>query len=116
MFSGKGRFKEVFIATVYSLIPLILYLFIYVALSHVLPLAGVGFLNALLKVVWIYTFFLLSVALMTVHEYDFFKLLLTSVVVLFLMIIIVFILFMFYMFFGQVVDFVYGIYDEIAFR
>lgn len=116
MFDGKGRFKEVFVATVYSLIPLIIYTYIYVILSHFLPLAGVGFLNSLMTVVWIYTFFLLSIALMTVHEYDFFKLMLTSVVVLFLMLIILFILFLFYMLFGQVIDFVYGIYDEIAFR
>lgn len=116
MFDGKGKFKEVFIATVYSLIPLIVYTFVYVILSHFLPLVGVEFLNSLMTVVWIYTFFLLSIALMTVHEYDFFKLMLTSIVVLFLMIIILFILFLFYMLFGQVVDFVYGIYDEIAFR
>ena len=116
MFDGKGRLKEVFIATVYSLIPVIVYTFIYVILSHFLPLVGVEFLNSLMTVVWIYTFFLLCISLMTVHEYDFFKLMLTSVVVLFLMIIILFILFLFYMLFGQVVDFVYGIYDEIAFR
>lgn len=116
MFDGKGKLREVFIATVYSLIPLIVYTFIYVILSHFLPLVGVEFLNSLMTVVWVYTFYLLSIALMTVHEYDFFKLMLTSVVVLFLMIIILFILFLFYMLFGQVVDFVYGIYDEIAFR
>jgi len=116
MFNGKGRLKEVFISTVYSLIPLIVYIYVYVILSHFLPLAGVGFLNSIMTVIWIYTFFLLSVALMTVHEYDFFKLMLTSIVVLFLMIIILFILFLFYMLFGQVIDFVYGIYDEIAFR
>lgn len=116
MFNGKGSFKEVFTSTVYSLIPLIVYTYVYVILSHFLPLSGVELLNSIFTVVWIYTFFLLCVALMTVHEYDFFKLMLTSIVVLFLMIIIVFVLFMFYMLFGQVVDFVYGIYDEIVFR
>lgn len=116
MFDGKGRLKEVFIATVYSLIPMIVYTYVYVILSHFLPLTGVEFLNSIMTIVWIYTFFLLSVALMAVHEYDFFKLLLTSLVVLFLMIIILFILFLFYMYLGQVSDFIYGIYDEIAFR
>jgi hypothetical protein len=116
MFSGKGRFKDVFIVTVYSLIPMIVYIYISVILSHFLPLSGVEFLGSFQTVIWIYTFFLLSIGLMTVHEYDFFKLMLTSVVVLFLMLMIIFILFMFYMFMGQVVDFVYSIYDEIAFR
>lgn len=116
MFSGKGRLGEVFISTVYSLIPLIIYIYIYVILSHFLPLVGVGFLNSLMTIVWGYTFYLLIIALMTVHEYDFFKLMITSVVVVFLMLMILFILFMFYMLFTQVVDFVYGIYDEIAFR
>lgn len=116
MFDGKGKLKEVFIATVYSLIPMIVYIYLYVILSHFLPLGGVEFLNSMMTVVWIYTFFLIIVALMTVHEYDFFKLILTSVVVVFLMIIILFILFLFYMYLGQVIDFVYGLYDEIAFR
>jgi hypothetical protein len=116
MFEGKGRLGEVFIATTYSLVPLIIYTFISVAISHFLPLNLAGFLGGFETVIWIFTFFLLSIALMTVHEYDFFKLLLTGVVVVFLMLMILFILFLFYMLFGQVVDFVYGIYDEIAFR
>lgn len=116
MFNGKGRLAEVFISTVYSLIPLIVYIYVYVVLSQFLPLVGVEFLNSLMTIVWVYTFFLLSIAFMTVHEYDFFKFILTGIVVVFLMLMILFILFMFYMLFTQVVDFVYGIYDEIAFR
>lgn len=116
MFSGKGKLKDIFIATVYSLIPLIVYTFLSVVLSHVLPLSGAEFLSTFQTIIWIYTFFLLSIAMMTVHEYDFFKFLLTGIGVVFLMLMIVFILFMFYMLFGQVVDFVSSLYDEVACR
>lgn len=116
LFSGKGRLGEVFTATAYALLPLIAFTFLRVALSHVLPLSGLAFLDGLQTVVWIFTFFLLCVAMMTVHEYDFFKFLLTGIAVVFLMVMIVFVLFMFATLLRQVVDFVSGVYEEIVYR
>ena len=59
-------------------------------LSNFLPLSAVGFLNGLGTAVWIFTFFLIAVAMITVQEYDFFKFLLTGIAIAFFMILAVF--------------------------
>ena len=68
--SGIGTFKEVFIGTNYSLIPLVVYTFVRVVLSHFLPLSGLALMNGISVAIIIFTFFLLSVAMMAIHEYD----------------------------------------------
>lgn len=116
LFSGKGRFKEVFTATTYALLPLIVVSFVRVILSHFLPLSGLGFMNGLQTATWIFTFFLLCIAIMIVHEYDFFKFLITGVVTVLFMILIVFILFLLVLLFGQLWEFINTVFVEIAYR
>ena len=115
-FNGKGNFKEVFIATTYSLIPLILFTFIKVLLSHVLDLSGLGIVNAVGTVVLIFTFYLLSVAIMTVHEYDFFKFLGTAFVTILFMVLIAFVIFLVGVLLQQVGEFFTSVFQEIFYR
>ena len=114
--SGKGRFKEVFIATVYAIIPLILYTFVRVILSHFLSLSGLAVLDGIQTVVLIFTFYLLSIALMAVHEYDFFKFLAIAIVTVLFMILIVFVVFLVGVLLQQVGELFTTIYREIFFR
>lgn len=116
LFSGKGNFKEVFAASSYALTPLIIYKLFRVVLSYILPLSGKGFLDAVYIIVLIYTFYLLSVAMMAVHEYTFTKFLLTSIVTLFGMVLLVFIGFMIVVLLQQFWNFIYAIYMELTFR
>ena len=116
LFSGKGTFKEVLIVTAYSLLPLIAYTFIYVGLSHLIPLSGGALLGGIRTVLLIYTFYLLSVGIMAVHEYTFPKFLITGVVTVVCMILAVFIIFMMVVLLQQFWNFVYSIYMEAVFR
>lgn len=116
LFEGKGTFKEVFIATSYSMIPLILYTFISVALSHFLPLSGLQVMDSLKVVVLLFTFFILAIAVLTVHEYDFFKFLTTALVTVFFMLLIVFVVFLVGVLLQQVGELFASIYQEIFFR
>ncbi len=116
MFDGKGNFKDVFIGTCYSLLPWVVFQFIKMILSNVLPLSVAGIVTGLGTVMLIYTFFLLSIAMMKVHEYDFFKFLLTGLVVAFFMILIVFILIMCAILIAQFWTFLASIYEEVAHR
>lgn len=113
---GKGTFKEVFTVTNYSLIPYISFTFISVILSHFLPLSGLSVMNGIMVVILIYTFFLLSIAMMAIHEYDFFKFLTTSIVSLLLMILVVFVLFLVVILWQQLGEFVKSIYTEVFYR
>lgn len=116
LFSGKGKLKEVFIATVYALVPVIVYTILYVILSHVLSLSGLTFMNGLYTVVLVFTFFLLSVGIMTVHEFNFFQFIKTGVVTLLGMILSVFIIFMIVILLQQFWNFLYTVYMEVAYR
>ena len=116
LFEGKGRFREVFVASSYSIIPLVIYTFIRVISSHFLPLAGLDFMDAIYVLVLIYTFYLLCVAMMNVHEFTFTKFLITSAITIFGMLLVVFIGFMIVILLQQFWNFIYAIYMELSFR
>lgn len=116
MFSGKGNFSEVYTSTSYALVPWILFQFLKVALTNFLPLSTSGLITGLETAMLIFTFFLLTVAMIKVHEYDFFKFLLTGIVTIFFMVLVVFIIFMCAILITQFGEFVFEIYEEIAYR
>ncbi len=115
-FAGKGNFKEVLIATTYSMIPLVIFTFVRVILSHFISLSGLAVVDAIGTVVLIFTFFLLSVAIMTVHEYDFFKFMGTGIVTILFMILIVFVIFLVGVLLQQVGEFIVSIFQEVFYR
>ena len=114
--AGKGTWKEVFIATVYALIPLIVYTFVRVLLSQFLSLSGLAVLDGVKTAILIFTFFLLAIAMMAIHEYDFFKFLFTSFVSVLLMILIVFIVILLGLLSQQIVEFFRSLWTEAFFR
>ena len=116
MFSGKGNFKEVYTGTCYAIMPWVIFQFAKIILSNVLPLSVAGIVTGLGTVMLIYTFFLLAVAMMKVHEYDFFKFLATGVAIVFAMILVVFIILMCAILIAQFWTFIASIYDEIVHR
>ncbi len=116
LFEGKGRFKEVLIASSYIMIPLVIYSFVRVIVSHFLPLAGLSFMNAVYTIILIYTAYLLIIAMMSVHEFTFGKFVLTTAVTLFGMLLVVFIGFMIIILLQQFWNFIYAIYMELVFR
>lgn len=116
LFSGKGKLSEVYISTAYSLIPIIAFTFLKVLLSNFIPLSASGIISGIGIAIWIYTFFLLFVSMITVHEYDFFKVLGTSIIVLFLMILLVFVIFMVVILIVQFWEFFVSVYNEAVYR
>lgn len=116
MLGGIGKFKEIYVATSYALVPMIAYSFIQVLLSNFLPLSMSGILSGLETAVLLYTFFLLSIAMIIVHEYDFFKFLWTGLITIAMMVLVVFVLFMCAIMLKQCGSFIYSVYEEIIYR
>lgn len=116
MFQGKGTLKEVYVVSSYALVPFVFYTFIEVVLTNFLPYSCASILTGIETAILIYTFFMLIVAMVEVHEYDFFKVLLTGIVIIFFMILVVFIILMCAILFRQFASFIESIYEEIAFR
>ena len=116
VFSGKGSLKDVYASTCYALWPLILFTFLKVIFTSFLPLASAGLITGIETALLLYTFFLLCVAMITIHEYDFFKFILTGIVTVFFMILVVFVILMCAILIMQFGSFVSSVYEEIVYR
>lgn len=116
MLGGIGKLKEVYVTTSYALMPMIAYSFVRVILSNFLPISMSGIMEGLGTAIMLYTFFLLCVGMIIVHEYDFFKVLWTGFITLCLMILVVFVLFMCAILLMQLGSFVNSVYEEIVYR
>lgn len=116
LMEGKGRMDEIAIVTAYSFIPMIIYNVLYTGLSYVLSYEDAAILNGLMTVLTIYTAFLMIVAIMTVHEYTFGKLVLSTLITLFFMILVVFVIFMMVILVQQLWNFFISLYTEVAYR
>ena len=114
--SGKGKWKDVFTVSCYCTIPLTIFTFLRVLLSHFLPLSGIAIMDAIGTAVLIFTLFILCIGIMQVHEYDFFKFLTTTIVTILFMILIVSVLLLVGVLLGQVYGFIEKLYQEAVFR
>lgn len=113
---GKGRLKEVYIVSSYAMLPLVLYNLVYVLLSHVVNVESVDAIIGFRVIVLIYTFFILCVGIMAIHEYDFPKFLWTSFVAVLIMALVVFIGFIIVILIQQLGNFLYSVFMEVVYR
>ena len=116
MFEGKGSFKDVYVSTAYCIMPWVLYSFLKVILTNFLPLSTGGLISGIGTVLLIYTMFMLAVALIKIHDFDFFKVLLTTIVVVFFMILVIFVVLMCGILAEQFITFIAEVYDEVVHR
>lgn len=69
LLGGKGKMKEIFVVTCYSLMPIIIQRVIYIVLTNfLLPDEG-SFLGILSTVAMIYTGLLLAIGMMRIHDF-----------------------------------------------
>ena len=113
---GKGRMYEVFIAVSYSIVPLIVYRLFYLLITNLLVPKEAFFLGIFEALAWIFAGFSLIVANMEIHEYDFFKVLKTTVIILLGMGLVIFLLFMIIILIEQLITFIKTIYNELFLR
>lgn len=113
---GKGRLKEIFMVTCYALIPEIFNSVLYLILTNILVPEEAAILTVITVVCHIIALIVLCVGIMTIHEYDFFKFLGTTVLCLFGMALVVFIIFMLFILFQELFDFIGSLFTEIFYR
>ncbi len=116
LFDGEGSIKDIFIATCYSLVPLILFLIPATALTHVLTLSESVIHSMLTSIGWLWVFLLLFFGTMVTHDYSLFKNVITCVGSVVAMAFIMFCGVLFSMLLSQMVNFVSGIVTEITYR
>ena len=113
---GRGRMSEVFIAVSYSMVPLIIYRLFYLVISNILVPKEAFFLSLFEALAWIFAGFSLVIANMEIHEYDFFKVLKTTVIILLGMGLVIFLLFMIIILIQQLMTFIKTVYNELLLR
>ena len=113
---GKGKIKEIFIVTCYSLIPQIVSNIICLILSNVLLIKESTAITVVSAAALILTGLLLCIGTMIVHEFDFFKFLLTGILTVVAMAIVIFLAFMIIILLQQFFAFIRTVFIEVTYR
>lgn len=116
LMNGEGSFKDIFIATGYSLAPYIWLNIIAVALSRVLSFDEAELHTVFVMLSLVYTVFLLFMSIMSTHDYTLGKTFLTTVIISVVILLILFIAMLLITLTQQMVSFVSDLYNEILLR
>ncbi len=116
LMGGIGKLKEIFIVTVYGLIPTVLGTLTGLILSHILVPDEFVFVTILQTVCVLYSVFMIVVGLMRIHDFEFGKFLFTTILTFIAMIIVVFLIFLMFLLTQQLVGWIQTLFIEIKYR
>ena len=116
LFDGKGRFKDIYMAMCYALIPYILIQIPMIVVSNMLTYEEGSFYTVLLSFSVIWCVFLVFVGLMEVHDYGPGKTFIFLIVTIFGAAVIIFLLLVFFSLLGDALSYFISMYREIVFR
>ncbi|MBO5338516.1 MAG: YIP1 family protein [Clostridia bacterium] len=116
LFDGEGSFKDIFVATSYSLFPLPVLVIISTALTHVLVGTESQIPTLILTVGYIYMAFLIIIGMQVTHDYSTGKNIVTIVATIAGMVIILFIVVLFTTLISKMASFVTTITSELSLR
>jgi len=116
LFEGEGSFKDIFVATSYSLLPLPMMVIPSVILTNFMTTSEAGIINMLVSFGWIWAGALIFCGMMITHDYSLFKSVLTGIGTIVGMAFIMFLVFLFSSLMARVASFITSIISEIALR
>lgn len=113
---GKGKLKEIFMVTCFALIPEILNSILQLIFTNILVPEEATILTVITVVCHLIAAVVLCIGIMTIHEYDFFKFLGTTILTVLGMFLVVFIIFMLFILFQELFGFIGSLFTEIFYR
>ena len=113
---GKGGFKDIFMVTCYSLMPLIIFQFVTPLLSHLMTLDQQVYLTIIDFVGYAWTGLMLLLGIQEIHEYSKGKMVSTLLLTVIGAAIIAFVALLFFSLLQELGSFVYSIYREFSLR
>lgn len=116
LFDGKGRFKDIYMAMCYALVPYIIIQLPLVVVSNIIAMDEAAFYTVLSTFSIIWSLFLVFAGLMQVHDYSPGKTMIFIVVTVVVGLIIIFLMLVFFSLLGDAVSYFVSLYREIAFR
>ena len=116
LFEGEGSFKDIFIASCYSLTPIILLIPISTIITHFVTNAETGFVSLINGICYVWLFMLLFFGTMTTHDFTMSKNMIMTIFTVVTMCVIMFVTVLFSSLLVKMVGFVSNIVTEISYR
>ena len=113
---GKGKMREIFIVTSYSLLPLIISNIVYTIASNVILSSEAAFLNIFVTVMQLFTAYVLIMGTIIIHDYSFGKFVGTAIMSILGILIVIFLAIVIVILVQQVFMFVGTVYREFMYR
>jgi hypothetical protein len=112
---GEGSIKDIYIASAYAFIPIVLLNIPMLILSRVLTVKELSVYTLIDGIAYIWTGFLMLTGIMTIHQFSLKKTILTIFIAILTMAIMVFLFMLFFSVIAQMINVVLLIYKEITF-
>ena len=116
LFDGEGSFKDIFIATGYSLAPLPLFVIISTILTNVMTTSEGSMVTLLVSIGYVWVGILLFFGMMVTHDYSMGKNVLITISTIVAMAVIIFVIVLFGSLVGKMVSFLIAIFTELGNR
>ncbi len=116
LFDGKGRFKDIYMAMSYALVPYVLIRLPLIFVSNIIAFDEAAFYNVLMGVSIVWCVLLVFVGLMQVHDYGPGKTIIFLIATVVGMMVILFLLLVFLSLLSDALSYFVSLYREIAFR
>ena len=116
LFDGKGRFRDIYMAMCYALVPYVLIQLPMILVSNVLTFEEASFYSVLLAISVIWCVFLVFIGLMEVHDYGPGKTFIFLIVTVLGAAVIIFLLLVFFSLLSDAYAYFYSLYREVSFR
>ena len=116
LFDGKGRFRDIYMAMCYALVPYILIQLPMILVSNILTFEEGSFYSVFLSLSVIWTAFLVFIGLMQIHDYGPGKTFIFILVTIVGACVIIFLLLTFFSLLSDAASYFISMYREIVFR
>ncbi len=116
LFDGEGSFKDIFIATGYSLTPLPIFVIVSTILTNVMTSSEGSMISLIVTLGYVWVGILLFFGMLVTHDYSINKNIATTLGTILAMAIIIFVILLFSSLVVKMVTFIFAIFSEIANR
>jgi tetratricopeptide (TPR) repeat protein len=113
---GSGRLKDIYIGTIYSLAPILLFIVPITIVSNFLTINESFIFTFSMQIISVWSIVILFIMIQEIHDYKFFETIRNIVVTLFAMLIMLLVFFVIYVLLDQVYEFVLTIIQEVILR
>lgn len=113
---GEGTFRQIYISTIYSLAPYLLFILPLTAVSNILTYNESFIYVFSIRIIYAWSLLILFIMIKEVHNFSFSETVRNILVTVFGMVILILVLFVVYVLLDQVFDFVNSIIQEVMLR